>query len=103
MDELVCSCCGIAKIQDPIHIYDRVVDEMCPDCIDICLAAIQAITQTRQDGVPIYGPDTWRQANMEHRLDHAATHITQYQQGARDEDHLAHAICDLVFVYATKD
>lgn len=93
---LDCTACGIApSLSNGIS--------TCKDCTEILDAARQAIRQARQDGVPIYGPDTWRQANMEHRLDHAATHITQYQQGARDEDHLAHAICDLVFVYATKD
>lgn len=74
----------------------------CVDCEAIIAAAVEAISQARQDGVPIYGPSSWREANMAHRLDHAATHIYQYKRGERDEDHLAHAICDLVFVYATR-
>jgi hypothetical protein len=95
-----CKCCGIAEIPGPAH--DLVIDSMCSDCREICLAAVKAISQARRDCVPIYGPDTWRDANMAHRLDHAATHIYQYKRGELNEDHLAHAICDLVFVYATR-
>lgn len=89
-----CSCCLSVEIEPD--------DQFCIDCATLVDTAIKAISQARQDGVPIYGPETWRQANMAHRLDHAATHIYQYKRGERDEDHLAHAICDLVFVYATK-
>jgi hypothetical protein len=99
---IACSCCEVAEIPDPIHIYNPIVDGMCDDCREICLVAVKAINQARRDGVPVYGPDTWRDANMVERLEHAATHIYQYKRSERDEDHLAHAICDLVFVYATR-
>lgn len=93
----VCSCCQVV----PAAYYSQ--EGYCDDCDDILDAARAALRQARRDGVPIYGPSTWRGANMGHRLDHAATHIDQYKRGDRDEDHLAHAICDLVFVYATRD
>lgn len=92
----LCYICGVAEKQ----FYSQ--EGYCVNCEAIMDAAEAAIRQARQDGVPIYGPETWREANMEHRLEHAATHIYQYKRGERDEDHLAHAICDLVFVYATK-
>lgn len=72
---------------------------MCEDCSELCQRAIKAITKARQDGCLVqgYDPSSWRQA--EHRLDHAATHIYQHRRGDTTEDHLAHAICDLVMLY----
>jgi hypothetical protein len=92
-----CELCGVAEATATKRTY-----RTCIDCYEIIDAAVQALYVARHDGVPIYGPTTWREANMEHRLDHAAAHIRHYENGYRDEDHLAHAICDLVFVYATR-
>lgn len=71
----------------------------CTDCRELMDRAIAALTVARRDGCMTqgYDPSSWRKA--QHRLDHAATHIYQLRRGDKTEDHLAHAICDLVMLY----
>lgn len=71
----------------------------CTDCRELMDRAIAALTVARRDGCMTqgYDPSSWRQA--QHRLDHAATHIYKIRRGDTSEDHLAHAICDLVMLY----
>lgn len=77
----------------------RVVNPFCcPDCAELVIRACDALSIARQDGVEQgYHPSSWREAK--NRLDHAATHIYMHKRGEQGEDHLAHAICDLVMSY----
>jgi hypothetical protein len=76
----------------------------CTDCRQLVDAAIAALQQARQDGCLVqgYDPSSWREDK--NRLDHAATHIYVHKrkEPATTEDHLAHAICDLVIEYARR-
>lgn len=87
---LSCECCKSAP---------RANDMYCDDCYELISRAIQAVVTARQDGVlkQGYDPSAWRKA--QHRLDHAATHIYKHRRHDSSEDHLAHAICDLVMLY----
>lgn len=86
-----CSCCLSVEIEPD--------DQFCIDCATLVDTAIKAISQARQDGCLAqgYDPTSWRLSK--NRLSHAEIHIRQYNEGDTSEDHLAHAICDLVMSY----
>lgn len=92
-----CYMCGVAEKQ----FYSQ--EGYCRDCEELHERAKEALRQARHDGClkQGYHPSSWREAK--HRLEHAATHIYQYKRGDLGEDHLAHAICDLVMSYDKHD
>ena len=81
---MICECCGHVEIADPIHIYDPIIDGMCHDCVVLCQAAIDAISIARRVGVPVYGPDTWK--DVEGNTEHALTHIVKHRRDDTDSD-----------------
>lgn len=85
--------CGVAEKQ----FYSQ--EGFCKDCEELHDRAIAALRQARRDGClkQGYHPSSWREAK--HRLDHAEIHVREYNEGDTREDHLAHAICDLVMCY----
>lgn len=74
-------------------------ERYCDDCHELLERAKRAISVARQDGClkQGYHPSSWREAK--NRLGHAATHIYLHKRNDTSEDHLAHAICDLVMSY----
>lgn len=92
-DRDLCYMCGVAEKQ----FYSQ--EGFCKDCEELHDRVIRALRLARQDGClrQGYDPSSWRQA--QNRLDHAATHIYKIRRGDTSEDHLAHAICDLVMLY----
>lgn len=99
-----CYMCGVAEKQ----FYSQ--EGYCRDCEILHYRAVAALRQARHDGClkQGYHPSSWREAK--NRLAHAATHITihrrylaEHNEQDNQEDHLAHAICDLVMCYDTSD
>lgn len=72
----------------------------CEECATLLEAATKAISIARTDGAAHrYAEDYWR-TDPRNNTEHALTHIFKDRQGDRSEDHIAHAICDLVIEYA---
>lgn len=60
--------------------------------------AMQALAETLHEGATKYGERNWEQGiPIGNCLDHALGHITAYMGGTGNEDHLAHALCNLAF------
>lgn len=89
---LMCECCTVVP---------RANDSYCDDCYELVNRAVQAVINARRDGIlgQGYDPSSWRSLQSNDRLDHAATHIYMHRRQDTSEDHLAHAICDLVMLY----
>jgi len=47
-----------------------------------------------------YGKGNWRKISVDDHLDHAMTHIFAYLSGNKEDDHLGHAFCRLMFAVA---
>ena len=50
----------------------------------------------------ILGEENWRKIPQRDHLNHAMIHIDHFRSGDDKEDHLAHAICRLIFATETK-
>ena len=57
--------------------------------------AILAIAKVRKHGAMKYGIDNHRKVEPDDFLDHAIGHILSHMASDTQEDHLAHALCDL--------
>lgn len=88
-----CSMCGVAEKQH----YSQ--EGFCTDCEELHDRAIQALSVARHEGVARYGVASWRDSGDRSWTEHAIAHIAAYRRGDISEDHLAHAICDLVMIY----
>jgi hypothetical protein len=64
----------------------------------ISWVALRRLGETLAEGAAKYGDHNWRfgidQSNL---INHALIHIHKYNDGDRSEDHLAHAMCNLMF------
>ena len=62
-------------------------------------SAIFALAGVRYYGTDIrgYSPDNWKGISAESHLNHALSHIFAYLGGDKQDDHLAHAFCRLMF------
>lgn len=98
-DEPLCTICLSAQAN-----FDLSERMLCNDCRTLLDTAIRALSIARQDGCVKQGYDPSSWIEVKDRLEHATTHIQHYVQDGRStsEDHLAHAICDLVMVYAQR-
>lgn len=97
VDKPICTICLSAQAN-----FDLSERMLCNDCRTLLDTAIRALSVARQDGClrQGYDPSSWPEAKG--RLEHATTHIYKHRRGGEpnSEDHVAHAICDLVMVYA---
>lgn len=61
--------------------------------------AIQRLAQVYEKGAKKYAPRNWERGMPLHLFaDSALRHTFQYLDGARDEDHLAHAVFNLLAI-----
>lgn len=54
-------------------------------------------------GAKKYGDNNWRNIDCEDHVNHALIHLMGYLTGDRQDDHLGHALCRLMFACATED
>jgi hypothetical protein len=47
-------------------------------------------------------PGSWRGETVEDQLKHIERHVTQYQCGDRNEDHLSHIVCRAAIAFALR-
>lgn len=94
LGEKLCTICYGVKASS-----DRPGRMMCLDCRELVDRAINALSVARREGVARYGPSSWRDSGDRSWTEHAIAHIAAYRRGDNSEDHLSHAICDLVMIY----
>lgn len=94
LGEKLCTVCYGAPAN-----LDRPGRMMCVDCRELVDRAINALCVARREGVQRYGPSTWRDSGDRSWTEHAIAHIAAYRRDDQSEDHLSHAICDLVMIY----
>jgi hypothetical protein len=56
-----------------------------------------------KEGAQKYERDNWRKIDTESHIDHALNHIFAYLAGDKQDDHLGHAFCRLMFACATEE
>lgn len=54
-------------------------------------------------GAKKYGVNNWKQIPRNDHLNHALVHIYAYLEGNRQDDHLGHAFCRLMFAIGTEE
>lgn len=60
--------------------------------------ALKRVAMVFTKGAKKYAPHNWLGLPTSRSLDSAIRHIEQYRAGEKDEDHLAHAITNLMFI-----
>ena len=63
--------------------------------------AMFKLTETLHLGAEKYGTDNWRGIPCKSHLNKALIHIYAYLSGDKQDDHLSHAFCRLMFAVAT--
>jgi hypothetical protein len=65
----------------------------------ICPCALESLAQAMAEGVPRYGADNWA-LGMPHSvtLNHAISHLVQEAKGDASEDHLGHALANIMMM-----
>ena len=53
-------------------------------------------------GARKYGVDNWRGMQTEDHINHALSHLYAFLSGDRQDDHLEHALCRVMFAVATE-
>lgn len=66
-------------------------------------AALLSIAAVLHEGASKYGPNNWRSIPRADHLNHALVHVLAYLSGDRQDDHLLHAGCRLLFAMETID
>ena len=51
-------------------------------------------------GAAKYGVDNWRKLDINDNINHALVHLYAYLAGDKQDDHLAHALCRVLFATA---
>lgn len=59
--------------------------------------AILALAKLLKEGAEDHGVNNWHYISTEEHLNKAMIHITCWLAGNRDDDHLVHAFCRLMF------
>jgi Domain of unknown function (DUF5664) len=77
-----------ARPQNVLHRYDLLFR---------MTSALRDVTRTLYAGAERYGDDAWRIEPIELFVLKAFVHLQAYEKGDTREDHLAHAVCDLLF------
>lgn len=68
------------------------------------MSAFTRLYSAIKEGASKYGFWTWpRNRDPREYLEHARVHLSLYLDGNRDEDHLGHALCDLVYAIELED
>lgn len=62
--------------------------------------AMFALARVAANGAREYGEDNWRSIECKDHLNHALQHIYGYLSGDTQDDHLAHALCRLMYAIA---
>jgi hypothetical protein len=70
---------------------------------DLIQAAIAAMARATRDGERGGKSGTWVTETIEHQLRRIGAHITAYQCGDRNEDHLSHILCRAAIACALHD
>lgn len=91
-----CSICHVEEASGD-SLYEG---QFCVNCGLLMVACEEALSAARSIGVPLYNASSWRETTIENNLEHALTHIFKFKRLDTTEDHIAHAICRLAFVYA---
>ena len=55
------------------------------------------LAEVLQHGAEKYGRDNWRKITVDEHMNHSLQHIYAYLIGNTEDDHLAHALCRLMF------
>jgi len=68
------------------------------------LASIRQVVKVLTFGARKYSVDSWREVEPERYLDAAYRHLYEWRMGRKNDEesglhHLAHALCNLVFLY----
>jgi Domain of unknown function (DUF5664) len=58
---------------------------------------VKLVAETLAYGAARYGANNWQLIPESDHLNHAIGHIFEYLSGNEDEQHLAHALCRLMF------
>lgn len=59
--------------------------------------AILAVARVLHGGAEKYGPDNWRGIATADHINHAIVHMFAFLAGDAQDEHLAHAVCRLLF------
>lgn len=59
--------------------------------------AVLAVASVLHHGAEKYGPDNWRKIPVNDHVNHAMTHLFASLAGDRQDDHLEHAACRILF------
>ena len=62
--------------------------------------AMFRLAGTAGRGAEKYGVDNWRKLTIEDNINRAIIHLYAYLAGDRQDDHLAHALCRVLFATA---
>ena len=75
------------------------------DYIHLLAATNRAISRALADGDrnAKHAPGSWIKETMDEQLKHIEAHITQYECGDRNEDHLAHIVCRAAIAFALRE
>lgn len=59
--------------------------------------ALLAVAAVLKSGADKYGSDNWRKIPVRDHLNHALTHLLAWIAGDRQDDHMTHAGCRVLF------
>lgn len=70
---------------------------------DFSPEALLRVGRTSAEGFAKYGAGNWQKIDQADHIDHAINHLLEYQAGNTSEDHLAHAVCRVLFAMGTEE
>lgn len=65
--------------------------------------AMFKLCKVLSEGAEEYGENNWRNISVEDNLNHALIHIYGYFAGDKQDEHLSHALCRLLFAVALEE
>lgn len=65
------------------------------------MGAMFNVARTLAEGAEKYGVDNWRKIPAPEHINHALTHLFAHLAGDTQDDHLGHALCRVMFAFAT--
>ncbi len=61
--------------------------------------SIAEVAKIMAEGAEKYGAENWHNISSQEHLNHALTHISAYQLGDTQDDHIGHAVCRMIMAH----
>jgi hypothetical protein len=65
--------------------------------------AVFALGKTLHEGAEKYGEENWRGIPAKEHINHALIHLYAYLAGDKQDEHLSHALCRIMFAIGVEE